>query len=99
MNDPTTLEVSILAELQDGVNAKRIQKELSQFKITDIKPSNRTLNQYIFNVTLDGQSADEFLKVLRTKEYVKSAMIAPSLVEPAQNMPAGKSTKTKPIKQ
>lgn len=98
VNDPTVLEVHVLAELKKGVPGNRIQKELTQFNIIKIKPSNKTLNEFIYTVILKGQSADELLRAFNTKDYIKSAIIAPMGGAPAENMPSGKSTKTKPIK-
>lgn len=98
MDDPTVLEIHILAELEKGVPAKRVQTDLKQFEIKKIKPTNKTLNQYLFQVFLKGQSADELLRAFRTKEYVKSAVLAPMGDKPAENMPSGKSSKSKPIK-
>ena len=98
MDDPTQLEVHVLAELKKGVPANRIQEELSQFAISKIKPTNKTLNQYLYLVTLKGQSADELLRAFNAKEYVISAVIAPRGDAPAENMPSGSSTRTKPIK-
>lgn len=97
-NDPTQLELYILAELEDGTNPKRIQKEMSQYAISDIKATDKQLNNYIFKVILHGQSADELLRTLNSKEYIKSAKIASNKTGQAKNMPVGKSTKTKPIK-
>jgi len=97
MNDPTKLEINLLVELKEGVNPDRLKKELKQFDISQQKASNMTLNQHIYQVTLNGQTADELLRAANAKDYVKSASIAPTGDGPAENMPTGKSTKTKPI--
>lgn len=98
LDDPTVLQIEILADLEDGIQGKRIQKELLEFDVTDFKATNKTLNQYLYKVTLKGQSSNELLKAFRGKPYVKSAMIAPRGKGPAQNMPSGKPTRTSPIK-
>ena len=98
LDDPTQLQVDILAELEEGIPGKRIQKDLQEFDITEFKATNRTLNQYLYKVTLKGQSANELIKAFNAKPYVISAVISPTGKGPAQNMPTGKSTKTSPIK-
>ena len=98
MEDPTQLELNVLVELNKGITPKRIIKDLPQFEISEFKPTNRTLNQYAFKVTLKGQSADEVLKAFNSKKYVKSAVLAPMGEEAPKNMPSSSSTKTKPIK-
>lgn len=98
INDPTQLEVHVLVELEEGVSAKRVKEEIKQFDFSDFKQSNKTLNQHVYKVILKGQTSDELLRALNSKEYVKSAIIAPSGDGPAQNMPPGKSSRTSPIK-
>ncbi len=98
LNDPTVLEVHVLAELKQGIPANKVQEELKQFKIIDIKATNKTLNQYIYKVVLEGQSADELLRAFNEKPYIKSAIIAPSGDGPAENLPPGKPSRTNPVK-
>jgi len=98
MNDPTQLELNLLVELNKGVSPDRLKSELKQFDFGKHKASNKTLNQHVYSVTLNGQSADELLRAVNTKDYVKSAKIAQEGNTSSQNMPTGKSTKTSPIK-
>jgi len=98
MNDPTQLDVNLLVELNKDVAAKRLKNDLKQFDFGEHKLTNKTINQLIYTVTLKGQTADELIKAAEAKEYVKSARIAPSGDGPAENMPSGKSTRTKPVK-
>lgn len=98
LNDPTVLGIEVIAELDEGVPGNKLQKDFPEFKITDFKATNRTLNQFVYKVMLQGQTADEVLKAFNGKSYVKSAIIAPRGDGPAENMPSGKSTRTSPIK-
>ena len=98
LDDPTILELNVLVELDEGIPAKKLIIEFPEYKIEDFKATNRTLNQYIYVVTLKGQTSNELLKALNAKSYVKSAIIAPTGDGPAENMPSGKSTRTSPIK-
>lgn len=98
MDDPTVLEVHVLAEVDKGVPANKIQGELIEFSITDIKATNKTLNQYLYKVMLKGQSSEELLRAFNAKSYIKSAIIAPTGDGPAENMPSGTPKKTGPVK-
>jgi len=98
IEDPTRLEVDLLVEFKKGISPEQLTKELKQFDFGKYKLVNKTLNQYIYLVTLNGQSADELIKMAKAKDYVLSAQIAPSGDGPAENMPSGKSKKTSPIK-
>lgn len=98
LTDPTVLQVNVLAVVEKGVQANKIQSELSDYFISDIKPTNKTLNEYLYKVTLKGQTANDLLKAFNEKSYIKSAIIAPTGDGPAQNMPSGKSTRTSPVK-
>jgi len=98
LEDPTMLELDILVELDEGIPGKNLIKEFPEYNISDFKATNKTLNQYIYRVTLKGQTSNELLKAFNAKPYVKSAIIAPTGDGPAENMRSGKSTRTSPIK-
>lgn len=98
LNDPTVLEIDVLAELDEGVPGNKLQKDLPEFNISNFKATNKTLNQYVYKVILKGQTSNELLKAFKAKPYVKSAIIAPTGDGPAQNLPSSKSTRTSPIK-
>lgn len=97
-DDPTQLAIYMLVEMKKEVLGNQLQGDLQEFEITEIKKTNKTLNQYQYTVVLKGQSSDQLLMSTRKLDYVLSANILEPSGGPAQNLESGKMKRSGPVK-
>jgi len=91
-------DVHVLVELKEGVTQTKLRDLLVEdYTIKSVKPSNRTLNQYVFTFHMLKNNIRPLLSKIRSQQNVIEAKVLDDTELKNMNIKATKTGTSKPL--